>query len=326
MEGIKEEPKQWQELTLDGFICQTKCPSCSSSSSDILGGQGNVIFGRKFPAGAFRFGSDLRRARVLKQCLLCDLIYQKWIPSKELLLELYSTDIVSKPWTPDPRRLTWERAKKYLPAQSGRILDVGANDGHFLSLVPEDWKKFALEPTNSSKKSLSKIAENIYEGFLDDDSLQLPNNTFDVACLFDVAEHFHNVTAAMTNLWKCLREGGLVILETGYTDCLPARMQKSTWWYYDYIEHLVFFNKKSIRWALTKSGFKVECMKIVVHTSMGNSLIMGKDLLKKVLHSQKINSRLGVANEGEQIYLENPLRIYWPDHIFIVARKEKTNG
>lgn len=326
MEVVSNDLIYWPELKLEDFIQQKDCPFCGSSFCKLVKGYGkNIIGGRKFPAGAFRFSDELRRARQLRRCQNCKLIYQEWIPSQELLLDLYATTKERQPWPPDPYRQTWRRAMSYLPKQPGRLLDVGANDGHFLSLLPSGWEGAALEPTGAAYPALQMTAREIYRGFIDDSSLDLPKDSFDVVCLFDVAEHLKDVKTAMSNIAYCLKPGGIAILETGNTACLPAQIQKSMWWYYDYIEHFVFFNSGSLKKALNSVNLEMHKCLNVVHTSRGGSRTMLKDLLKKRVAPFNRKHGLGVGQDQGNICLENPLRIYWPDHLFAVAYKKQLN-
>jgi SAM-dependent methyltransferase len=320
---VRDNLKSLKKLKMSSFVQQKICPYCGYSDSlPIKGFAENIIGARTFPAGSFRFEDKLRYSRKLQKCKNCGLIYQKTIPSQQLLLQLYKNAEKRKPWPSDPRRMTWKRALQYLPPKPMRLLDVGANDGYFLSLLPPGWSVFALEPTAAAHSDLQKITNEIYIGFLDSKNLHLPSNFFDVVCLFDIAEHLRDVKTAMDNLANCLRPGGLAILETGNANCLPAKILKSAWWYYDYIEHLVFFNPKSLGQALKSSGFKIEYCANVLHTNLGAFHKKWVDLVVKMLAAWKYRKKLGINNDNGTIYQNNPLRVYWADHMFVVARKQ----
>ncbi|HUJ79556.1 MAG TPA: class I SAM-dependent methyltransferase [Nitrospiria bacterium] len=243
------------------------------------------------------------------------------MPSKSLLLSLYATSEVRRPWPADRRRLTWARALRCLPGRPGRILDVGANDGHFLSLLPDGWDASALEPVGAMRDELRKRTSTIFEGFIDDRGLGLPEESFDVVCLFDVFEHLLDVRSAVNNIMDCLKPGGLVLIETGTTRCLPARLFKSLWWYYDYIEHLVFFSPSSLAHALASAGIRIEQCQPVVHTDMGGPGLMWKDLAVKLGRVWTWKAKLAVGIDARTEWLEHPFRVYWPDHLFVVGRK-----
>ncbi len=327
LELIKKDILAFQELTLEDFIQQSNCPSCRSSLySLIFRWEKNIVWGRRFPVGTFLFSDDLRRERHLRKCQSCGLIYQAWIPSKELLLRVYSQkkDNGCKPWPPNKRRLTWGRALSHMPSPPGRLLDVGANDGHFLSLLPPQWKLAALEPAGASRTELKNLSVEVFEGFMDDETLDLPRESFDVVCLFDVLEHFSDVSKAMLNLSNCLKPGGLAILETGNAESLPAKIFESMWWYYDYIEHLVFFDKRSLKKALGNSSLRMTYYEQVIHTGFRSRSKMWFDLCSKVITAWRRKSKIRIGRDNERIYLNHPLRVYWPDHMFIVAQKERS--
>ncbi len=326
---MKTDAGSWPELGLEDFVRQAACPSCGSASAvPLAGGSGSLVGGRRFVRESLRYSGPLRRARRVLGCPGCGLLYQEWVPTRELILRLYGTTGERTPWPPDPRRLTWGRALGRLPARPGRILDVGANDGHFLSLLPAGWVRASLEPAGAARvASLEKVTEERYVGFLDDPFLAAPSPaSFDVVCLFDVAEHFRDVAAAMTNLARILAPGGTALIETGNARCLPARILGSRWWYQDYIEHFVFFGPATLRAALEAAGLRVAECRPVVHTRMGSRLRMGVDFAVKLLRACLPDAGGVRGGSGGTIWLEHPLRIYWPDHLFVVARKAPAGG
>lgn len=326
---MRTDAGSWPELGLEDFVRQAACPSCGSAGACPLdGGAGSLVGGRRFVRESLRYAERLRRARRILCCPRCGLLYQEWVPTRELILRLYGTTGERQPWPPDPRRLTWGRALGRLPARPGRILDVGANDGHFLSLLPPGWVRASLEPAGAARgASLEQVTEERYLGFLDEPSLSaLPPGSFDVVCLFDVAEHFRDVGTAMTNLARVLAPGGMAVIETGNARCLPARLLGSRWWYHDYIEHFVFFGPASLRRTLDAAGLRLEECRRVVHTRMAGRLRMGVDLAVKFLRACLSDAGDAQGGFGGEIWLEHPLRIYWPDHLFAVARKDPDRG
>lgn len=319
------DPRTWPELGLEEFERREACPSCGcAGGSPLEGGPGSFVGGRRFVGESLRYGDRLRAARRVLRCPRCGLRFQEWVPARELLLRLYGTTGEYRPWPPDPRRLTWGRAMSRLPASPGRILDVGANDGHFLSLLPPGWSRASLEPAGAARAaSLEKVTDARYAGFLDGPSPALPPAaSFDVVCLFDVAEHFRDVGAAVANLARVLAPGGTALIETGNADCLPARLFGSRWWYYDYIEHFVFFGPSTLRAVLESAGLRVDECREVVHTRMGSRFRMGADLLLKGLLACRPGPGSAGPGPGGVVVLEHPLRVYWPDHLFVVARKD----
>ncbi len=323
------DARSWPALDLEDFVRQAVCPSCGgAAASPLAGGTGSLVGGRRFVRESLRYGDALRAARRVLRCSGCGLLFQEWVPTPELILRLYATAGERQPWPPDPRRLTWERALRRLPARRGRILDVGANDGHFLSLLPPGWVRVSLEPAGAAREpSLEKVTEERYSGFLDDPSLAgPPPGSFDVVCLFDVAEHFRDVRTAMANLGRLLAPGGMAVVETGNARCLPARLLGSRWWYLDYIEHLVFFGPASLRRALDAAGLRLEECRRVVHTRIAGRLRMGVDLAAKLLRARFSGAPGSGEGTGGEVRLEHPLRVYWPDHLFAVARKGPERG
>jgi SAM-dependent methyltransferase len=192
----------------------------------------------------------------------------------------------------------------------------------FCPCYHRDGNRRLLSPTGAVRSVLQSVTDEIYEGFMDDPIVDIPSDSFDVVCLFDVLEHFRDVKMAMTNLARCLKSGGIVLLETGNIACLPARIFKSLWWYYDYIEHLVFFDPKSLEGCLRLNQLQLIVCKQVIHTYSGNRFRMVLDLMAKMVQAWKQTFFLSDSNVHEKIYVGHPFRVYWPDHIFGVAIKQ----
>jgi SAM-dependent methyltransferase len=306
------------------FIVNACCPSCGSNqSSDWFRFTKNMITERTYPKGRHLFSEELRNKRKLLQCNECSLIFQYLIPSQDLLKELYSSSKENKPWPPDYKRLTWARAQKHIKGLNGKILDIGANDGHFLNTLGNNFEKYAMEPTDANLDILRERTSGVYNGFLDGPN-NLPESYFDVITVFDVAEHLSNVNASFESLNKSLKKEGMLIIETGNSDCLIARFFKSMWWYTDYIEHFIFFNKKSLSKALNDNGFELVSFQKVIHTDFSNEASTFQSLLTNLakLISWSLKGKFKKEDLKKQQFIQHPFRVFWKDHFFAIARKK----
>lgn len=312
-----ERPEEWPELDETEFLPLTRCPSCGDLGQP-LSGSPSLVAGRRFPAGGWRFGAALRRARGLRRCRVCALIWQRLVPRPALVERLYPAD-TGRPWTPDPTRETWPRALQVLPPSPGRLLEVGANDGHFLGLLPAGWERAALEPAGSPL-ALREARAELYVGRLDQPDLELPAGYFDVVCMFDVVEHLLDPRLAFARLATLLRPGGRLILETGDTSSAPARLLGAGWWYYDYIEHTLFWSRAALDHALRREGLVLEDCRRVVHSGRRRLPRMARELIAAIVRAGLLGAAGGAQSAGT--WLDHPLRVQWPDHLFVVARRE----
>lgn len=138
------------------------------------------------------------------------------------------------------------------------LLDVGCGLGVFL-------KKAKQEGYAVSGNDISEYARNFvkkilkipfYKGTLAD--YPLPKNRFDIVCAWDVVEHIPIVKDTFQSILHSLKSGGYLFLTTPDLASFDAQILGRFWYGYKKIpEHLIFFDKDSIRKTLENSGFKV---------------------------------------------------------------------
>ena len=138
----------------------------------------------------------------------------------------------------------------------GKILDVGAGLGFFLSAINSEWEKYALE--------VSGYAVQIMEDQYPDISVQkslledtdFGENQFDVIMFYHVIEHLENPNKILKILHKLLKHNGVLIVGTPNIGSLAALLFKGNFRLYG-PGHLCLFNPKSLKWVLSESGFRV---------------------------------------------------------------------
>lgn len=144
----------------------------------------------------------------------------------------------------------------------GTFLDVGANIGTFLGVAKElGWIGLGVEP-NPKAVNIAKSAglDNI-QGFFDDNFVNwLRNNrpsiSIDAIHMGDVIEHVFDPLLLLRTAKKVLKPKGYLVIVTPDIDKFLARKYQIK-----PKEHLVYFNKKSLRVALEKTGFDVVVMR-----------------------------------------------------------------
>lgn len=141
--------------------------------------------------------------------------------------------------------------------RGAKVLDVGANFGHFLSVARERWNAVGVELSRAavewSKKhfGVNNHAASIYD--LPPD-LQGP---YEAVTLFDVIEHVPQPKEALAALRKVLEPGGHLFLSTPDMGSGVARSMGARWHYLDPVQHIVLFNRKNLARLLEEAGFEV---------------------------------------------------------------------
>jgi 2-polyprenyl-3-methyl-5-hydroxy-6-metoxy-1,4-benzoquinol methylase len=152
----------------------------------------------------------------------------------------------------------------YVP--SGRILDLGCSEGRFLDSM-DGWERFGIElPGPAAEKAVSKYGNNIFLGTIQ--GSDFPNSYFDVITLQDVFDHVIDPIDTLRHCNRILRPSGLIVVKVHDISSIFARISGSK--YYAIIPpyHLSYFNKKSLRIALEKTGFAWIDHKYIAHVLM----------------------------------------------------------
>jgi SAM-dependent methyltransferase len=103
----------------------------------------------------------------------------------------------------------------YVPDRNAKIVDVGAGYGVFLKHLSDDGycKLTGIEPNTEAVRMIREVFHfDVLQGSIGDDSL--PADTFDVAMLIAVIEHFTDPVSALCAIKKILRPGGLFYINT----------------------------------------------------------------------------------------------------------------
>jgi len=212
------------------------CPLCRSTTSREL----------------FRLGehSCLR-------CLHCELQFLEPQPSDEALKAVYDKDYYS-PWLRDSdegdlqamKLRTFRRHLRLLRRHTdgGRLLDVGCALGAMLRAAKEaGFTPFGVELNPAAVERARQYAEDVRCGTLQD--ARYDPETFDAVTITDVLEHTRDPGATLREAGRVLRPGGVLLVTTPNAGTLAARLLGRHWPHYK-IEHLFYFNRKSLRLCL----------------------------------------------------------------------------
>lgn len=125
----------------------------------------------------------------------------------------------------------------------GKLLDVGAGTGSFLSLAKKfGWKVQGVEPNASARgMAFSKDLD------LVNDLESLSGQTYDVVTLWHVLEHIPDLKQAIVKLEELVRPGGHLIIAVPNYRSYDANYYKKFWAAYDAPRHLWHFSQDSMK-------------------------------------------------------------------------------
>ena len=198
---------------------------------------------------------------VILRCRDCTFRFKSTQPTEDYLAQHYaesSEDYLKSTAEDDVKfredyRVAQELLHSSFPT-GGTIVDVGCASGFFLESLGTNWNRYGVDLFHLAvERSRTRAGLVIQE--CDLMSAGFSSQSFDVICSFDVLEHLRNPTAFFHEARRLLKPGGWLLIGTGNSGSLTARLAGSRWTYLCIPEHLSFYNQVSLRAGLTRSGF-----------------------------------------------------------------------
>jgi SAM-dependent methyltransferase len=228
------------------------CPVCGSPAVEELYGRD-----RHLPVPPFQLS-----VRVA-QCAHCGFIYNNPRPSEAYWTDYYrrnslSSGNVFRLEGPNGTytRLHAERAAFFAEDLAGRppgrFLDVGSGQGDFLlamkGALPGGWSLHGLEPSATAAADARARGFEVQAGYLGDRVEE--GEGFDAVSLISVLEHLPDPLAALRELRRLVRPGGVLCLEV--PDTLRPEFSLSGWFG---LEHICHFWSGAMRGLLGRAGW-----------------------------------------------------------------------
>ncbi len=144
-----------------------------------------------------------------------------------------------------------------LQQNKGKILDIGAGTGEFLSVAQQDgWQTTGVEPSDKAKQ----IAINKGVSFVEAIA-QLEDRSFDVITMWHVLEHVPDLDHQIKELKRLLKPTGSLIIAVPNFKSFDAQYYGKFWAAYDVPIHFWHFSKTTIQKLFQKE--QMELVKIL---------------------------------------------------------------
>lgn len=240
-------------------IHYTHCPVCNSTQID--------------PLLTVKDHSVSKEEFVVWQCRDCSLRFTQDVPDEDNIGPYYqSPDYISHSNT-DKGLLNrlYQRVRKYTLQQKrslivsytkeqGRVLDIGAGIGAFLSVMKESgWVTKGIEPDVGARKN----AEQLFGVNIDEPSMlfSLQKGHYDAITLWHVLEHVHQLHPYMERLRDLLSPNGKIFIAVPNYTAVDSEAYRNYWAAYDVPRHLYHFSPRSIERLVHQHGLKVVAKK-----------------------------------------------------------------
>jgi SAM-dependent methyltransferase len=141
------------------------------------------------------------------------------------------------------------------------FLDIGCNKGFLLAAaVAHGWNIYGVELvpelTIPFKRRFPQYGGQIYSDDFSKVQQSLKDGLFDAVSAIDVIEHFEDPLKEVGNIYRLLKPGGILLVQTPDTDNPKVSELKEKWGALKPKEHLHLFNGKNLRRFAQKLGFK----------------------------------------------------------------------
>jgi 2-polyprenyl-3-methyl-5-hydroxy-6-metoxy-1,4-benzoquinol methylase len=255
-------------------IHYTNCPVCNSASIN--------------PLLTVADHSVSKEDFVVWQCGACSLRFTQDVPDEESIGPYYqSPDYISHSNT-DKGLLNqlYQKVRKHTLAQKrdllvhytkerGKVLDIGAGIGAFLSVMKETgWEITGVEPDSGARQKAQDLfginlqnAESLF---------RMGKGQFHAITMWHVLEHVHDLHPYVAQLSQLLSGRGKIFIAVPNYTSADAAAYRNYWAAYDVPRHLYHFSPQAIERLMTQHGMKVVAKKPMWFDSFYISLLSSK--------------------------------------------------
>ena len=225
-------------------------------------------------------------------------------------------------WALWPVRRKLEHEYRHLPRhvpEGGRVLDIGCASGAFMVTAKTcGWEVTGVDPDPISVANARSLGLDVHQGGLE--VFGGKSNVFDVITICHVIEHVHEPSDTIVDIYRLLKPGGQLWLETPNIESLGHKYYGRHWLGLDPPRHLAVFNPSSLRTALERAGFSDIQYKPAPSPLWG--VVNASEAIRQGLPygspvKQSIASKLF-------IFVVSLFQLFWPakrEYILIVAHK-----
>ncbi|MGD0962241.1 MAG: class I SAM-dependent methyltransferase [Methylomonas sp.] len=153
-------------------------------------------------------------------------------------------------------RVSIDRAFRYLPKakKEARVLDVGFGSGSFLRYAKDaGWMAAGVDTDpqviEAAKSWGCQVRQGGIEAFADEEA------SFDLITMNHVIEHLHEPRKTLDQVFKLLKPGGKLWLETPNITSFSHEYYGRNWRGLEPPRHLIIFNAKALTQMLAECGF-----------------------------------------------------------------------
>lgn len=234
-----------QQSTFHEFESISQCPVCNAGALE-----------QAFPPDIIR-------------CKDCGVLFRSPRPTQKAIQKSYDSDVTFSSWEAERehRDRTWRRRLKLLQRfheGTGRLLDVGCGDGHWMEVASE--AGFQCEGSDFSSAAVERATRKGFRVHLGQfDEIPLGIDKFDVITLWHVLEHVPKPGDILKSLRKLLAPSGILVIAVPNEENKLFRHRSGLGnknplgeLQFGHEIHLTHFQPSTLRKALSIAGFETK--------------------------------------------------------------------
>lgn len=207
------------------------------------------------------------------RCSGCGLVFVDVLLTPDQLAQLYSKDFFDAEQGTRPewslldyekqREITvhnflkkFSRIEDVIP-RGGKLLDAGCAHGFFLDAIKHRYDVYGVDISEyAAEYARGKLGlANVRRGAIED--LDMPDGFFQIITMWNTLDHVSYPMEALRRANRLLEHGGILVVYTEDIGCWLSKVMGRYWFPICPPHHLTYFDRKTIRKALDKSGFEV---------------------------------------------------------------------
>lgn len=232
------------------------CPVCGGEAAKTLYEPWVDI---RDPAKLYGAASGIQGTQTIAACESCGMIYETPRFPASVIVDGYVNSEESDHDSQHPMRvrsfyLALRRLRRRLPAPGAKVLDIGTAGGAFLEAATRfGYDAHGMEPSRYLVDRGKQRGLQIEQGTIEQHGFA--PGSFDMVSLWDVIEHLPEPRAALVEIAKLLKPGGILLINYPDIGTWQAKLAgKRFWWILSV--HLHHFTRRSIADLCGRAGFE----------------------------------------------------------------------
>ena len=158
------------------------------------------------------------------------------------------------------RRPLWSRWVKIIRKYkaSGKLLDVGCGAGFFLEYAEKYYDTHGIDISEYSIREAKQRTHTAKLSIGDVTCLDYKNDYFDIVTCFDLLEHLPNPKLAIQELYRVLKNEGVLIIRVPNTDSIGVKWKKDEWFGYRDKMHVSLLSNGEWIDLLNANSFEIQ--------------------------------------------------------------------